>query len=283
MVAATISSTCRGPALRSVCGAGGGVVWRRTFYFAAGAGFVRRGETAGQRRHEQPHRPARQSPANSASSRKFSTSMAESLQQRVKERELAEKTLLNRALQQTVVAALGQFALTNSDLDALLNQAVMLAGQTLGSGILRRCLNWLPDGQLLLQAGTGWKSGCIGKATCICRQPFAGGLHARHRRSRSWWPTCATETQVRCVAVVDGPWRRQRRHRLPFPRATGRSACSASTRRSTGNLPADEVQFLLAAATAIGMAVERKRAEAETAKARGVRAIESQSGDGICR
>src|SRR5271154_2412939 len=57
--------------------------------------------------------------------------MAASLQQRIKEREVAEKTLFNRAQQQTVVAALGQFALTNSDLDALLNQAVMLAGQTL--------------------------------------------------------------------------------------------------------------------------------------------------------
>ena len=57
--------------------------------------------------------------------------MAESLQQRIKEREATERTLLNRALQQTTVAALGQFALTNSDLMALLNQAAILVAQTL--------------------------------------------------------------------------------------------------------------------------------------------------------
>ncbi len=64
--------------------------------------------------------------------------MAESLQQRIAEREAAEKNLLNRTFQQTVVAALGQFALTNSDLEALLNQTVILAGANLGSGIRRR-------------------------------------------------------------------------------------------------------------------------------------------------
>ena len=58
--------------------------------------------------------------------------MAESLEQHVKNLETAEKNLLNRTFQQTVVAALGQFALTNSDLDALLNQTVMLVAQTLG-------------------------------------------------------------------------------------------------------------------------------------------------------
>jgi len=38
------------------------------------------------------------------------------------------------------------------------------------------------------------------------------------------------------------------------------------------NFTGDEVQFLLACATAIGMAVARKRADAEVQKARGVRA-----------
>ena len=40
-------------------------------------------------------------------------SMAASLEDRVKEREGTEKTLLNRAFQQTVVGALGQFALVS--------------------------------------------------------------------------------------------------------------------------------------------------------------------------
>jgi len=68
-----------------------------------------------------------------------------------------KKNLLNRTFQQTVVAALGQFALTNSDLEALLNQTVMLVAQTLGveySAVFEQ----LPAGQLRLQAGVGWKS-----------------------------------------------------------------------------------------------------------------------------
>jgi signal transduction histidine kinase/ActR/RegA family two-component response regulator/HAMP domain-containing protein len=87
--------------------------------------------------------------------------MAESLQQRNAERERTEGILLNRALEQTVVAALGQFALTSNDLDALLNQAVILVGQTLDvefAAVFER----LPDGQLLLQVGTGWNSEHIG-------------------------------------------------------------------------------------------------------------------------
>src|SRR5258708_14665076 len=41
--------------------------------------------------------------------------MAATLEQRVKEREQAEKTLLNRSFQQTVVGALGQFAMVSKD------------------------------------------------------------------------------------------------------------------------------------------------------------------------
>src|SRR5206468_9850381 len=84
-------------------------------------------------------------------------SMAASLEQRVKEREQTEKTLLNRSFQQTVVGALGQFALVSNDFSALLNQAVMLAAQTLE---VEYCglLELQPDGRtLLLRAGVGWK------------------------------------------------------------------------------------------------------------------------------
>ena len=58
-------------------------------------------------------------------------SMAEVLEKRAKESQRNETNLLHRSLQQTVVGALGQFALASSDLDALLNQAVLLIAQTL--------------------------------------------------------------------------------------------------------------------------------------------------------
>ncbi len=189
--------------------------------------------------------------------------MAESLQQRVKERELAEKTLLNRALQQTVVAALGQFALTNSDLDALLNQAVMLVGQTLE---VEYCavFELVPDGQLLMQAGTGWKSGCIGKAM----------LFADNRSQAGY--TLGTGEPV-LVADLGAESRF-----IPSPLLMDHGVVSGVTIAiPTRDRPfgvfcvhttkprefiGDEVQFLMAAATAIGMAVEHKRADAELQK-----------------
>src|SRR5438105_2701935 len=90
--------------------------------------------------------------------------MAASLEQRVKERERAEKTLLNRSFQQTVVGALGQFAMVSKDLSALFNQAVMLVAQTLEVEY-GDVLELQPDGtSLILRAGVGWKEGCLGRA-----------------------------------------------------------------------------------------------------------------------
>src|SRR5256885_10723959 len=89
--------------------------------------------------------------------------MARSLEQRIKEREQAEKALLNRSFQQTVVGALGQFALVSKDLSALFYQAVMLVAQTLEVEY-GQVLELLPDGEsLLLRAGVGWKEGQVGQ------------------------------------------------------------------------------------------------------------------------
>src|SRR5258708_4357641 len=57
--------------------------------------------------------------------------MAETLEGQIRERERSEKSLLNRAHQQTVIAALGQFALVASDLPTLLNQTALLVTPTL--------------------------------------------------------------------------------------------------------------------------------------------------------
>jgi len=189
--------------------------------------------------------------------------MAESLQERIAEREKNEKMLLHRALQQTVVAALGQFALTNSDLAALLNQAVMLVGQTLE---VEYCavFELTSDGQLLMQAGAGWKSDCIGKATLPADNRSQAGftlgsgepivvadLRAETRFITS--PLLMEHGVISGVTIA-----------IPTRDRPFGVFCVHTTkpRIFTG----DEVQFLLAAATAIGMAVARKRADAEVQK-----------------
>ena len=186
--------------------------------------------------------------------------MAESLELRIADREKTEKMLLTRALQQTVVAALGQFALTNTDLAALQHQAVLLIGQTLE---VEYCGLWerLPDGQLLLKAGTGWKQDCVGKTK----------ISGDHRSQigftlNSGEPVVATNPDDQPIfssspflaehGVVSGVTIAIPTREKPF------GVLGVHTARQR-KFTSDEVQFLLASATAIGMAVERKRADSE--------------------
>jgi signal transduction histidine kinase/ActR/RegA family two-component response regulator len=190
-------------------------------------------------------------------------SMAESLQQRAKEQELAEKNLRNHAQQQTVVAALGQFALTNSDLDALLNQAVILVGQMLG---VEYCgvFELGSDGQLLLQAGTGWKSGCVGKATLFADNRSQAGFTLV-----SGEPVVVADLRTEDRFIVSPLL-------LDHLIMSGVTVAIPTRDRPFGvfcvhtkkprDFTGDEVQFLLACATAIGMAVARRRADAELQK-----------------
>ncbi|MGH7992467.1 MAG: ATP-binding protein [Limisphaerales bacterium] len=190
-------------------------------------------------------------------------SMAGSLQQRISEREKAEKILLNRALQQTAIAALGQFALTENDLAPLLNQASLLVAHTLEieySAIWER----LPDGQLLLQAGAGWKRGCVGETK------IPGDNHSQIGLTLNSGEMIVvadfkTETQFVMPPLFAGhgivssvtvaiPTRGR-----PF----GVIGTHATQRR---DFTPDEMQFLMAVATVLGMAVERRRAEAEIEK-----------------
>ncbi len=189
--------------------------------------------------------------------------MAESLEQQVKHLESAEKNLLNRTFQQTVVAALVQFALTNSDLDTLVSQAAMLVAQTLGveySAVFEQ----LPGGQLRLQAGVGWKpaydhqTSLPGNENSPIIVAMSSGepvviadLKTETRISAS--PFLAEHGVVSSVTVAI-PTRGR-----PF----GLLGVYSTHPRKFNS---DEVQFLQAVATAIGLAVERKRADAELQK-----------------
>jgi signal transduction histidine kinase/ActR/RegA family two-component response regulator/HAMP domain-containing protein len=185
---------------------------------------------------------------------KIFDSMAVSLEERIAEREKTEKILLHRALQQTVVAALGQYALTNNDLEGLQDQAVMLVAQTLEveyTAVLKR----LADGQLLLQAGVGWKHGNVGSTK------LSGGSHTQIGFTlNSGEPVIIADSKIetRFTAppflaehgVVNGvtiaiPTRGQ-----PF------GVLGVHTTRRREFTP-DEVQFLLAVANAIGIAADR--------------------------
>ena len=187
--------------------------------------------------------------------------MAASLEERVKEGERGEKTLLNRAFQQTVVAALGQFAMVSNDVSALLNQAVMLVAQTLE---VEYChvLELQPGGKfLLLRAGVGWKSGYVGKVVI-----------PSDRQTESGYALAAGEA----VAFEHLPAER-RFHGSSLLTdhgvVSGINVAIAGHGQSFGTLGAhtahqrrfteDEIHFLFSLATVLAMAVERIRAETE--------------------
>ncbi len=191
-------------------------------------------------------------------------SMAAALEQRVKEREQAEKTLLNRSFQQTVVGALGQFALVSNDFPALLNQAVMLVSQTLE---VEYCaiLELLPDkNSMLLRAGLGWQEGLVGKATVGAGTDTQAGFTLTAGE-----PVVVEDTSAEFRfkpssfltdhGVVGGVTLAISGH----GRAFGVLGIHTTTPRK---FTEDEVHFLLSVATVLAMAVERRRAETELQK-----------------
>jgi len=189
--------------------------------------------------------------------------MAESLERHVRNLESAEQNLLNRTFQQTVVAALGQFALTNSDLDALLNQTAILVAQTL-SVEYSAVFEQLPAGPLRLQAGVGWKP-AYDRQTAIPGNENSPILAALKSGDPVITADLKSESRISASpflaehGVVSGVTVAIPTHDRPY----GMLGIYSTHQRKFNS---DEVQFLMAAATAVGLAVERKRADAELQK-----------------
>jgi signal transduction histidine kinase len=195
--------------------------------------------------------------------RSFDT-MAESLEQRAREREESERALMSRAQQQSVVAALGQLALMGSDLNSLLQQTVNLVSQTLDVEFCR-IMELLPDGdRLLLRAGSGWKPGCVGNAIVSANPDSQAGytlatgepLVVRDLDAESRFQS---SSMLHDHGVVSGATVTISPRDRPF------GILGVHTKRAR-NFSGDEVNFLVAVATALASAIERGRAEAELQK-----------------
>ena len=189
--------------------------------------------------------------------------MAAALQQRANERDLAERKLRDHAHQQTIVAALGQCALIIQDLETLFSQGAIMSAQMLAieySAVFER----LPDGRLLLRAGTGWKPGTVGQTFSFDEHETQIGFTAATGEVIAL-DDIASESQFKIPPL------------LAEHGVVGGVAAAIPTRGSPSGVLAvfttrkrvftpDEVQFLLSAANTIGMAAERRRAEATMQK-----------------
>jgi signal transduction histidine kinase/CheY-like chemotaxis protein len=189
--------------------------------------------------------------------------MAAALQQRAMERDAAEQKLRDHAHQQTIVAALGQCALVINDQETLFSQAALMSGQMLGieySAVFER----LQDGRLLMLAGTGWKPDTVRQIFAFSEKDSQVGYSVVTGE-----PTVvddiAQQSQFKLPpllaahGVVGGITAAIPTRTVPF------GVLAVFTTKPRVFTP-DEVQFLLSAANTIGMASERRRAEAAMQK-----------------
>jgi signal transduction histidine kinase/ActR/RegA family two-component response regulator/HAMP domain-containing protein len=189
--------------------------------------------------------------------------MAAVLQQRQTERDAAERKILNRAMQQTSVSAVGQCALTNRDLQVIYEQAVYRVAEMFAveyTMLFQR----LPDGQLYPLAVYG-----------LAPETTGGTAFMQHKKSQMSWtaetgePTVVTDWQLETnfakspllteLGVVSGIAVAIPTRGKPF----GVLAAHSTNPRQYSS---DDLQFLMAVANVVGMATERIRAENETQK-----------------
>lgn len=64
--------------------------------------------------------------------------------------------------QQSAIAHFGSFALNESDLQAILNEAARVCAEGLGTKYSKICRFRPEEGDLLIEAGYGWRVGLVG-------------------------------------------------------------------------------------------------------------------------
>jgi signal transduction histidine kinase/CheY-like chemotaxis protein/HAMP domain-containing protein len=187
--------------------------------------------------------------------------MANALQKRQQERDEADQKLLNRAMQQTAVSAVGQCALTNKDPEVIYEQAVYRVAEMLEvqyAMLFQR----MPDGNLHPLAVYGCRPQATGDTGGSKKSQMVATAETGDVSMVNDWNTetnfgkspLLTELGVVSGVTVAIPTRNK-----PF----GVLAAHTTHRRE---FSPDDVQFLLAIATVVGMGTERIKAEAETDK-----------------
>ncbi len=161
--------------------------------------------------------------------------------------------------QQSAVAELGLQALGDPDLKRLFDRTVQVVAETLEVDFCK-ILELQPEGDCLLRAGVGWKSGCVGRAR-VAADPDSQAGHTLLRQGPVVVKDLAGETRFRGPgllrehAVVSGASVVISGHSEPF------GVLGAHTRKRRDFSP-DDISFLQSVANVLASAVERQRSEA---------------------
>jgi signal transduction histidine kinase len=173
-----------------------------------------------------------------------------------------EDQVLRFSQQQTEIAAFGQLALQNRDLDKVMDDGVRRIATTL-SVEYAKVLELLPDGKsLLLRAGVGWKEGLVGHAVVSAgRDSHAGytlGMEEPvvvsdlSQETRFSGPALLIDHQV--VSGMSCIIRDQE------GKPHGVLGVHTSSRKAFGE---DDVKFLQAMANILASAIHRKHVETQ--------------------
>jgi len=180
----------------------------------------------------------------------------------IRKRKLAEQQLRARVLQQSAVAALGQRALSGTDLGALLQSAVEAVASTLDVPLVK-VLELQPGGEeLVIRAGVGWKEGVEHRVSAHERSQAGYTLDSR---GPVLVADLAAETRFQGPKLL-----------LDHGVVSGVSVIISGCERACGILGAhtrtkrvfshDDVSFVQSVANVLGEAIARKRAETTLAE-----------------
>jgi two-component system, cell cycle sensor histidine kinase and response regulator CckA len=176
----------------------------------------------------------------------------------IAERSRAEEGTRARVHQQEKIVELGLAALAGMDLPSLMDKACYLVTQTLGVEYCK-ILELLPDGNLILRAGAGWKEGCVGHVT------VSGGSNSQAGFTLLVKEPVIVEdlllekrfngpSLLREHGVVSGMSVIIRTRERPF----GVLGAHTSQKRTFVN---DDIHFIQAIANTIGEMIERRQSE----------------------
>ncbi|HSW03098.1 EAL domain-containing protein [Aquabacterium sp.] len=174
----------------------------------------------------------------------------------IRARLAADETIRRHAMQQSLIAAFGQRALANVDLDELLSQAAEVAAQGLAAGfslVLQRAC----DGRsLLLRAGVGWQPQALGST--VAEAGCAGLPALIDSLTVDDWAAVAASGSA-------PPWLAAQAIRssvcVPIPGVNGPYGALGACATAPGAFTPDSLHFLNSLANTLATAIDRKAAE----------------------
>ena len=208
-----------------------------------------------------------------------SETLYRSLRYAIERKQVGEEILM-RAHQQAAVSELGQHALSDIDLDTLMDRAVGIVAGTLGAEYCK-VLELLPDGKTLLMcAGEGWKEGLVGQATVDAGMDSQAG-YTLFSKSSVIVKDFRKETRFKGPPllhdheVVSGMSTIIHGREQPF------GVLGVHT-RELRKFTRDDINFLRAVANVLAGAIERKQAEEKLRESEErIRLLLEAAGEGI--